>query len=257
MTTVTQGVDIRRVLSGPEETQVMVRGSGDPLLFLHHQYGWQWNPLLEELSQSFTVYAPEMAADEDHLAKMDDVLDFLTYLNDVIDALGLSSAHVVGQSLGAALAAELGALNHERVRRLALLSPLGIWVDTEPVADLIGEGIDKRKARLFSDPEGESATRWTASLVDPNRVYYKAMRAYTHFYWPLPDAGLRKRAHRIVAPTLIVRGADDGLISAGYAKEFASLLPNATVSSLAHCGHLLEEAPDEAAKLVTKHLQAG
>jgi pimeloyl-ACP methyl ester carboxylesterase len=257
MSTITHDAEVRRVLSGSAETQVMVRGEGDPVLFLHHQYGWQWNSFLEDLSQSFTVYAPELAATEEHLTKMDDALDLLSYVNDVIDALELSSVHVVGHSLGGALAAELAALNTGRVRRLALLSPLGIWSDNEPVADLIGEGVDTRKARLFVDPEGDLAKRWVEALVDPNRVYYKAMRAYTHFYWPLPDVGLRKRAHRIAAPTLIVHGAGDGLASAGYVRELAGLIPSATVTTAPNTGHLLEETPEDVARVVVAHLQAG
>ena len=31
------------------------------------------------------------------------------------------------------------------------------------------------------------------------------------FIWPLPDKGLKKRIHRISAPTLIVWGRQDGL----------------------------------------------
>ena len=48
-----------------------------------------------------------------------------------------------------------------------------------------------------------------------------AMGATGKFVWPIPDKGLKKRLHRITAPTLIVWGREDRLISAVYAQEFA------------------------------------
>jgi len=123
MTALEQSIDTRTVLEEPFDTEVIVRGNGPAVLFLHSQYGLRWNPYLEALSQRFTVYAPEVAATEGALEKMDDMLDLLTYLSDVVDALGLDRMHVVGHSLGAALAADFAAISPNRVDHLVLLSP--------------------------------------------------------------------------------------------------------------------------------------
>ena len=48
-----------------------------------------------------------------------------------------------------------------------------------------------------------------------------ALGATGKFVWPIPDKGLKKRLHRVKAPTLIVWGEDDALVSSAYAKEFA------------------------------------
>src|SRR5579884_2630359 len=78
VTNIESEVSVRQVLSGAFETNVMVGGRGDAVIFLHSEHGWQWSPLLEELAKSFTVYAPEILAKEESLAERDDVLDLLT-----------------------------------------------------------------------------------------------------------------------------------------------------------------------------------
>jgi pimeloyl-ACP methyl ester carboxylesterase len=255
MTVMESPVESRTVLSEPFETKVMVRGEGPPLLYLHSQYGLRWTPYLEALSKSYTVYAPEVAGEEATLEHLDDMLDLMTYLNDVLDALGLGRTPVVGLSLGAALAAELAAINPERVERLVLLSPLGIWSDTDPVADLVGEFPNTRAERLYVDLEGEGATEWLGGLMSPDRVYFRAMRGYSHWYWPFPEAGLRKRVHRISAPTLVVHGDADGLTSARYAETFAGMINGATVQSVDGAAHMLSEQPDLVARHTLEHLQ--
>ena len=255
MTVIESPAESRTVLAEPFETNVLVRGDGPPLLYLHSQYGLRWTPLLEALSASYTVYAPEVAGEESTLEHLDDMLDLLSYVNDVLDALDLGKTPVVGLSLGAALAAEIAAINPGRVERLVLLSPLGVWSDADPVADLVGEFPATRAARLYVDPESDAGAEWLAGLMNPDRVYFRAMRGYSHWYWPLSDAGLRKRAHRVKVPTLVVHGESDGLTTSRYAEDFATLIPGATVTSVAGASHMLAEQPDEVAKLTLAHLQ--
>jgi pimeloyl-ACP methyl ester carboxylesterase len=58
------------------------------------------------------------------------------------------------------------------------------------------------------------------------------------FVWPIPDKGLRKRLHRLTAPTLIIWGADDALIPAGYAQEFGGAIGNSRVEIVRDAGHI-------------------
>jgi pimeloyl-ACP methyl ester carboxylesterase len=75
------------------------------------------------------------------------------------------------------------------------------------------------------------------------------------FVWPIPDKGLKKRIHRIKAPTLVLWGKDDRLVPAAYAQEFASRIPGAKVELLDQTGHLLqEERPAQVAALIEEFL---
>ena len=48
---------------------------------------------------------------------------------------------------------------------------------------------------------------------------------------------LRRRLHRVSMPTLFVRGASDGLISAEYLAGYAALVPNSKTMTIAEAGH--------------------
>ena len=54
----------------------------------------------------------------------------------------------------------------------------------------------------------------------------KRFSTASKFLWPIPDRGLKKRAYRIKAPTLVLWGASDKLIPPVYAKEFSSRIKN-------------------------------
>jgi pimeloyl-ACP methyl ester carboxylesterase len=59
------------------------------------------------------------------------------------------------------------------------------------------------------------------------------------FLWPIPDKGLKKRLHRIQAPTLILWGQSNGLVPAIYAQEFQRHILGSQVSIMQRCGHML------------------
>jgi pimeloyl-ACP methyl ester carboxylesterase len=58
------------------------------------------------------------------------------------------------------------------------------------------------------------------------------------FLWPIPDKGLKKRLHRIKAPTLLLWGQSDGLVPPIYAQEFQRHIVGARVTIMPRCGHM-------------------
>src|SRR5207253_2043347 len=59
------------------------------------------------------------------------------------------------------------------------------------------------------------------------------------FIWPIPDKGLKKRMHRIKAPTLIVWGKQDRLIPPVYAEDFRKGIAGAKVELIDNASHML------------------
>jgi pimeloyl-ACP methyl ester carboxylesterase len=51
---------------------------------------------------------------------------------------------------------------------------------------------------------------------------------------------LRRRLHRVVGPTLFIRGESDGLVSQSYIEAFSRLLPNARTLTIKAAGHVLQ-----------------
>jgi pimeloyl-ACP methyl ester carboxylesterase len=75
------------------------------------------------------------------------------------------------------------------------------------------------------------------------------------FVWPVPDRGLERRLHRIAAPTLVIWGKDDALVSSVYAQEFGNRIKGARVEVLEGCGHVSQvERRDETLALVREFL---
>ena len=64
-----------------------------------------------------------------------------------------------------------------------------------------------------------------------------AMGTTGKFIWPIPDKGLKKRIHRVSAPTLIVWGADDRLVPSVYADEFSKRLASTRIHIITGAGH--------------------
>jgi pimeloyl-ACP methyl ester carboxylesterase len=84
-----------------------------------------------------------------------------------------------------------------------------------------------------------------------------AMGATSKFIWPIPDKGLKKRIHRVSAPTLVVWGADDRLVPSVYADEFSKRLASVRVHIITGAGHAPHlEHPAAVAGLVRDFLTA-
>ena len=58
------------------------------------------------------------------------------------------------------------------------------------------------------------------------------------FLWPIPDKGLKKRIHRIQAPTLVLWGQSDGLAPVVYAQAFQERIPGSRMTIMPRCGHM-------------------
>ncbi len=86
--------------------------------------------------------------------------------DELLSALGLVQAHLCGHFFGGMVAAELAAVFPARAARLALVSPLGLWLDRAPPADVVILPPDELHEVLWKDPLSEAARRW-ATLPGP------------------------------------------------------------------------------------------
>lgn len=121
-------------------------GSGEPLLLLHGFTGtWHhWRPLLGELAARYEVVAPTLAGhDGGEPLPAGTELNYAgstDLLEEHLDELGLGTVHVVGNSMGGALALELA--KRGRARSVVALAPGGGWTP--------GDGEAQRLGRFFA-----------------------------------------------------------------------------------------------------------
>lgn len=228
--------------------KIQVAGDGPPLVFLHGAYGLTWDPFLDALAERYTVYAPEhpgtTAGDPDGIKPLDTLWDLVLYYDELFDQLGLDNPAVVGHSFGGMVAAELAASYPQRVAKLVLLSPIGLWRDDSPVKNWMILPLDEVVKAAFHDPAGPLARQMLAVPEDETEAQDAqikvtwALACTGKFIWPIPDKGLKKRIHRIASPTLIVWGTEDKLVPPVYAREFASRITGARVEMIEQAAHV-------------------
>ncbi len=242
---------------GKVTARVKVAGQGPVLVYLHAGYGLIWSEFLDLLAQDFTVYAPEhpgtSAGDPDAIKGLDDLWDLVLYYYELFDKLGLDAPALAGHSFGGMVAAELAATNPKRVGKLVLINPLGLWRDDAPIKNYMVATQAELDPLFFHDQNHASRKLVYMNPEEPDSVIRVtwALGCTGKFIWPLPDRGLRKRIHRISAPTLVVWAKEDGLVKPLYAEEFRKLIPNARVELVANAAHMAPlEQPGAIAGLI-------
>jgi pimeloyl-ACP methyl ester carboxylesterase len=251
------------------KVQVRRGGSGTPVVYLHSATGeGEGLVLLEELAASFDVIAPMFPGygESEGIEKIDDMEDAVFHLLDLFDQLGLTAPAVVGMSLGGWMAAELATRYPERVSSLVLVNPAGLYIQGAEIKDIFGRTPDEMALDLFAD-QSQPMAQMMHAMADVQfenvpfemiKPYYQTMSATARLAWDpyLHDPKLRKRLHRVSAPTLVVRGAQDTLIPAAHAEAYAAEIPGARLVEVQGAAHLLAiEKPAELAELVRDHVQ--
>ena len=101
------------------------------------------------------------------------------------------------------------------------MTPAGFWLDEHPIPDVFAMELPDLAAHLFHDPQSPMAQMFTTLPEDMKlleEMYVERVKRFTQaskFLWPIPDRGLKKRAWRIAAPTLVMMGESDRLIPPG------------------------------------------
>jgi len=249
------------VWQGKIRLRVLSGGAGPALVFFHGAWGVTWDPFLDELAKGLTVYAPEHPGTSpdthDDIYHLDGLWDLVLCYDELLSALKLDEAVLVGHSFGGMVACEMAAAYPRRAKRLALIDPIGFWRDSEKVVNWMTVNPAELPAYVFRDPNSEGAKRMFGPSDPPDaaaaarvRLMW-AMGATGKFTWPIPDKGLKKRIHRVSAPTLLVWGKEDRLVPPVYADEFARRIAGARVQTVEGAGHAPHlEQPERVARMV-------
>jgi pimeloyl-ACP methyl ester carboxylesterase len=250
-------------------------GSGPPLVLLHGFVDtWRtWELVLPALERRHAVLAPTLAG---HAGgpPIDGAVTDATLADAVeraMDAAGLATAHIAGNSLGGFVALQLAARG--RARSVVALAPAGGWADDADKAllafqrELIAQirQAAPYAVTLTSTPEGRRrATRYltVSSAHIPAELLAHQLRgaAAAPAALALLDhaatGAWRLDAERIACPVRVVWGTEDALLPwpSAAVRFRRDWLPHAdwvVLDGVGHCPQL--DVPLEAAQLILGH----
>lgn len=240
-------------------TRIWTKGSGPKIGFLAGFGGLpRWVPFLDRLAEQRTVIVPSLpgfpGGDRGH-SVLDSHLDWVLAVRAILAEAGLTGADLAASSVGASLALEAAALWPDSVRRLALVSPFGLFEEKDPPEDPWAQRGDDVPGLMCHDPEvwkalkampeGANSIEWPIEQV-------RANEAAARIFWPLGNTRVAKRLNLVKAPTLLLWGEHDRVHPRSYADRFAEGIAGRTeIQVIAGAGHLAElDQPDAVAKAV-------
>ncbi len=246
---------------GDVRIELTVQGSGAPLLFLHPEIGIASDaPIIAELAKHWTVHVPShpgFGASE--LPRwMSEVDDLAYFYLDYLEAQGIDKAVVVGSSLGGWIAAEMAVRSCERVSYLVLAGAAGIKVsdrEHRDFADIFTLSISEVNALSYT---GAALAQQDYKALDEAAltVLHRNREATGLFAWSpyMHHPKLRRRLGRIKAPTLVLWGDDDRIVSADYGRAYSAAIPGSTFDLIEGSGHYPHiEQPAAFAARVARH----
>jgi pimeloyl-ACP methyl ester carboxylesterase len=195
-----------------------------------------------------------------------------------LDAAGIDSAHLIGNSMGGRIALEVAFEQPDRVESLSLLAPSLAWRrrrELVPFVRLLRPelasiphtlraatvraqfwGLFARPERLdpgTADIAAEGFLRTYRSRA--GRVAFFAAARNIYLDEPHGVDGFWSRLGELRPPAMFVWGDEDRLVPAGFARHVAEVLPSARQVVLEECGHVPQvELPERANRLVRDHV---
>jgi pimeloyl-ACP methyl ester carboxylesterase len=231
------------VVSGTR-VDMIERGSGRPLLFLHPENGIE--PALaaiEALARGARVIAPTHPGfGRSELPKGMRSVDDLSYFYlDMLEQLDLREVTVVGVSLGAWIAAEIAVKSTARFAKLVMANAVGVKVSDRETRDIVDVFALTEKEFIdiaYYDPA--TGTRDYKALPDAEVLAAaRAREATARFAWNpyFHNPRLKSRLHRVRIPTLFLWGSHDRMLSESYGRAYCAMIPGARFEMIERAGH--------------------
>jgi pimeloyl-ACP methyl ester carboxylesterase len=240
------------------KTELVRRGEGPPLLFLHPELGIAPNaPVLDKLAARFAVTAPSLPGyGHTDLPRSYSTTDDLAYFTlDLVETLDLRDIVLVGVSVGGWVAAEVATKSTERIKTLVLANPAGIKTGGplhRDMLDVFALPQAELEAKAFHDT---SFARFDPKSASEDEVFVRLRNRESTvlFGWSpyMYNPKLLGRLHRIKVPTLVLWGASDKIAPADYGRAFARAIPGARFETIERAGRFPHiEQPDDFAKRI-------
>ncbi len=264
---------------GRHRISTLTMGSGPDVLLLHGLGGTRGS-LLETaaaLSSRYRVHAPDLPGFGSSSKPAWGGFSarwFAEIMLGLMDELGISDAHLVGNSMGGRISIEMGLIAPERVNAVALLCPAVAWIrrGLHPVVRLLRPelGLLPHQFRRSVVAAQFGGFLHNRDAIDPavadlmvdefRRIYHTAGARFAflasarniYLEAPFGRRGFYPRLAGLTPPALFIWGSHDSLVPPKFSHHVRQWLPSAEQLTLPMCGHIPQvERPDETHDLVS------
>jgi pimeloyl-ACP methyl ester carboxylesterase len=243
-------------------------GSGFPLLMLHGlgSSGDDWWFQIPDFSPHFRIILPNLRGHKQSStlrepASIDALAGDMTHL---LDALGITRAHVLGLSLGGVVAQLLAIHFPARVNKLILVNTFAhLWPTSPREAYTLARRVVVSKylpppttakvvARdLFPKPDQAALRDEVLSRIGVNEA-----ASYRHLVDAIRRFDSRGQLDRIAAPTLLITGDRDAVVPRGCQQQLARGIRKAQWHIVRDSGHATPvDQPEEFNRVVLGFLK--
>lgn len=250
-----------------QRVRYLKRGEGSVPAVLIHGFGGDLNNWLfnhESLSERRAVYAIDLPGHGDSSKQVvsPTLKGLVATLESFLNAVTLPDTHLVGHSMGGAIAIEFALAHPDRVASLTLIASAGLGseINAAYIEGFTGalrvKELKPLLEGLYFNPK--SVTRKTIDEV----LKYKrldgveqALRAITAQLFPggRQATVLRDRLAELAIPVLVIWGAEDRILPVSQAHGLPTGIRTEVISSSGHMVHM--EAATEVNRLINSFWQ--
>ena len=252
------GADVHYVDEGSGELIVMIHGFASSL--------HTWNRVADELKREYRVIRLDLPpfgvtgplrTGSGAIETMN-LPTYRRFIDTFVQALGISRATFMGNSLGGLIAWDYAVRHREAVERLVLIDSAGFPMKLPIYIGLFNSAL-VRASSPWCLPEVIVKSAVRNVYGDPRKINAVTLRRYVEFFH---GEGTRTAIGKMVptldfkdvdtevlksldVPTLVLWGAKDRWIPTAHAAEFAGRIPGAKSVMYPGLGHIpMEEAPE-------------
>jgi pyruvate dehydrogenase E2 component (dihydrolipoamide acetyltransferase) len=241
----TVDIDQRRI-------RYLRRGEGEESAVLIHGFGgdlnsWMFNH--ESLASSYSVYALDLPGHGSSSKQVGDgtLEEFANVLAGFLDAVGVSKAHLVGHSMGGAVAAMFALSYPQRCLSLALIAGAGLGpeIDGEYIRGFVSatrrNDLRPQLEKLFAD-----SRLITRQMVDDTLKYKRldgvefALRTIASQFCTAnrQSVSLREQLVALKMPVMVLWGSEDRIIPASQATNLPKHVRTELLPGYGHMAHM-------------------
>src|SRR5580704_10494958 len=254
--------------AGGKRLRVLDLGAGDAIpVVLVHGFGadlnaWMFNqPALAETRRAVAFDLPGHGGSTKVLDKAVDAESFAADLDRTLAALAIDKLHLVGHSMGGAIALVFAQWQHDRVASLTLIAPAGLGpeINAAFITGFIRAQRRREMQEVLSLLVHDPALVSRAMVEDVLR--YKrfdgvqaALEAIAAEWFPngVQRLGLAASLAGLNMPVQVVWGRDDRIIPVAHAEALAGRVPVHILDDAGHLPHM--EKSGEVNRLLTRFI---